>query len=234
MTAAQARQPRARTRNRLAPKWLSHARCALRAQGSACTVRAARPRIKLVLFMVLLFTCSFCQLPLFVCQLPHAHFLQIYRILFLCGPFAPRVPCVRQHARATRAHTMRGRARAMDSRSRMHACACHACARACMCACIVHRRVFVRTRALVGHTKNNLLFCDNRALPCTKNTICVGVRVPWTHVHACMQHARAMRARACMCAGVVHRRVSVHARALVGHTKNNQKMVPLLQTEERF
>ena len=48
---------RARTRNRL-----------------ACTMRAARPRIKLVFFMDLFFTCYFCRLPL------HAQLFCKYRL----------------------------------------------------------------------------------------------------------------------------------------------------------
>ena len=52
---------------------------------------------------------------------------------------------------------------------------------------------------------------------------------PWTHIHACMQHARAMRARAHACV-----RASCIAVCSRMPHKKQPKKVPLLQTKERF
>ena len=87
--------------------------------------------------------------------------------MFMWALFTPRVPCVRP--RATRARAMRGRARATFMRAcNMRVSCVRARMHVCVCVRVVHRRVFVRTHALAGHTKNNLIFCDNRALPCAK------------------------------------------------------------------
>ena len=150
---------RARTRNRLAPKWLSHARCALRAQGSACTMRAARPRIKLVVLFSWL-CCSlapFVNFPFLFVNFRTRIFCKYIVYYFYVGHLLPachacasmRVPCVRMpcvgvRVPRTRFHACAQHARAM--RARTHACVRASCVVMCLCG------------ALVEHTKNNPFF----------------------------------------------------------------------------
>ena len=118
------------------------------------------------------------ELYLLLCQRPHAQLFAniIQYTSFRWALFAPffhvracvraTCACCARAATSEREHTTASHAqcaRAMDSHSCVHAtCACHACARACMCAGVVHRRVFAHATQKTTKKKVPLLQTKER------------------------------------------------------------------------
>ena len=135
------------------------------------------------------------ELYLLFCQRPHAQLFAniIQYTSFRWALFAPffhvracvraTCACCARAATSEREHTTASHAqcaRAMDSHSCVHAtCACHACARACMCAGVVHRRVFAH--ATQKTTKKGAAAADEGALQEQEGSGAVARR--WTRCH---------------------------------------------------